>query len=244
MTLPAHFPTLTAPTGEPNPKTPSCPIRPLGEQIIIRTIPQQKVGSIIIPESAKRISYQGSVKGAPSDELQYVNRRLFEQMTETLRMIVAGVPMDDSDLEWLGDLHKRAQKQVLPRAAKAIPNTSGEAINFVEAEVMEIGPGKRSKSDQKLLGELAHMLELSINHMLRYDHGLKMLERVSNSSDTRVPFLVKPGDHILYHPAVQRFDREITHLMDDEPERRWFIIREESVLAVIERAITETEVRG
>jgi co-chaperonin GroES (HSP10) len=229
----------TPSTESANTKAPSCPIRPLGEQIIIRTIPQQKVGSIIIPESAKRISYQGASKGAPSDELQYVNRRLFEQMTETLRMIVAGVPMDDSDIEWLTDLHKRAQKQVLPRAAKAIPNTSGEAINFVEAEVMTVGPGKRVH-DLTLLRDMAALLA-------DWRFALRISDFTSNSdlngeteallgrfcAHQRQPLSVKPGDHILYHPAVQRFDREITHLMNDEPERRWFIIREESVLGIV-----------
>jgi co-chaperonin GroES (HSP10) len=226
----------TVPIEPANPKTPMCPIRPLGEQIIIRTIPQQKVGSIIIPESAKRISYQGASKGAPSDELQYVNRRLFEQMTETLRMIVAGVPMDDSDIEWLTDLHKRAQKQILPRAAKAIPNTSGEAINFVEAEIMAVGPGKRVH-DPQLLRDMVAMLSdwrmgLRISEFAGLDDRTTALLG-KFCAHQRQPLSVKPGDRILYHPAVQRFDREITHLMNDEPERRWFIIREESVLGIV-----------
>jgi hypothetical protein len=33
-------------------------IRPLGEQIIIRTIPPLSVGSIIVPDSAKRITHK------------------------------------------------------------------------------------------------------------------------------------------------------------------------------------------
>jgi len=153
-----------------------------------------------------------------------------------------------------------------------------DAVHFVEAEVIAVGPGKRARGDKRLLDDLiifaevfAAETDMCIHCNARYGtpHAAEcdkqgiatldpevirsgattvcfMAERAKNQN-TRIPPLVKPGDRILYHPAVQRFDREITDLMNNEalndptipqPEAasgsRWFIIREESVLGILE----------
>ncbi len=150
-------------------------IKPIGEQIIIRVISPDSVGSIILPDSAKGITQIGE---------------------------------------------------------------KGDAVHFVEAEVIAIGTGKRMKGDAKLVDEMAEMLALgrSISIRMGDEPTLSqvntLLDRAKNNHTTRLPFLTKPGDRILYHPSVQKFDREV-----DVPgvEGRCFIIREDSVLAVIER---------
>lgn len=173
-------------------------IQPLGEQLIIRTIPVDSVGSIIIPDSAKGITQKGS-----------------------------GGDMD--------------------------------AVHFVEAEVEAVGPGKRVK-DQRLMGDMAYVLEtfLALSGLTRdgtpaafvvtsgdetrdrqtsLNAAIAVLERIDRQC-TRIPPIVKPGDRILYHPAVQRFDRDITDVMqngDNLNGSKYFIIREDSVLAVIKR---------
>jgi co-chaperonin GroES (HSP10) len=173
----------------PQPETGATPviqtrmIRPLGEQIIIRTIPQSEVRSIIIPDSAKGITMIGD-KG------------------------------------------------------------ESDAVHFVEAEVIAVGPGKRTKGDPDLLLEMAEVLkgrwdfvatkfnpvEIAAKIRENEDRVLGLIDRAENPQ-LRIPPLVKPGDRILYHPAVQRFDRKVEGLGEGE----YFIIREESVLAVIER---------
>ena len=224
-------------------------IRPLGEQIIIRTLPPSSVGSIIIPDAAKRISYGSAAKsGRVSDELQYVNRRLFEQMTECLRLLCAGNPIDDSDWEFLRDLHKRADKQLLPKVAPGIPTASGEAMNFVEAEVIAVGPGRRVKGDPDLFLELLDCLQqwYDVSHSAPFSDTCELLERAKTSLHSLVPLSVEPGDRILYHPAVQSFDRKIaSELLGLPAEAECYIVNERtSVLAVLERADSETEVRG
>lgn len=146
-------------------------ITPLGEQIIIRTLPPETIGSIIIPPSAKGITMQGA-KG-PED-----------------------------------------------------------AVHFTEAEVIAVGPGKQVK-DQRLLDDL--MTQLLAPTPAQF--SLKPFTERYDNRNGRVPMFVKPGDRILYHPAVQKFDRDITELMrngDVSNGSQYFIIREESVLAVIE----------
>ncbi len=213
-------------------------IRPLGEQIIIRTIPQSEVGSIIVPDSAKRITHQGTEEGpgTGSDELQYVNRWLFEDITESLKRISAGVPISESDIELLKDLAMRANRSLLPKTETGIIPSNGQGLNFVEAEVIAVGPGKRMKGDPDLLLEMTEALTMGrlmsfhIGNEPQLSHVNQLLDRARNPRE-RIPPLVKPGDRILYHPAVQRFDRRVEGLGEGE----YFIIREESVLAVIER---------
>jgi len=164
-------------------------IQPLGEQIIIRTIPQDQVGSILIPDTAKGITQMGS-KG------------------------------------------------------------ESDAVHFVEAEVISVGPGKRQKGDPFLVNDLALALDILNRQSGVFEpHIVDVAALLKRARDrqTRLAPLVKPGDKILYHPAVQKFDREITHLMNGDapvsfdkcgkplPGSKYFIIREESVLAVIER---------
>ncbi len=174
----------TLPETEPRARIQS--IKPLGEQIIIRTFPPDCIGSIIIPDSAKGITQKGSK----------------------------------------GDM---------------------DAVHFVEAEVIAVGPGKRVQ-DRALFYEMAQLIaQWQRGLRIAEFGGLKdqtesLLDRVCNEGK-RVPPIVKPGDRILYHPAVQRFDRDITDLMvkllnlnaEDLAGSQYFIIREESVLAVIER---------
>lgn len=158
-------------------------IQPLGEQIIIRTIPQDSVGSILIPDSAKGITMMGE-KGA----------------------------MD--------------------------------AVHAVDAEVVAVGPGKRQKGDQTLTDDLLYALNFVWDHKNNaeacdgYPSRIADLHRRAENQGDRIPPQVKPGDKILYHPAVQKFDRDITEVMrngNDVNGAKYFMIREESVLAVIER---------
>jgi co-chaperonin GroES (HSP10) len=214
-------------------------IQPLGEQIIIRTIPPDSVGSVLIPDTAKSITMMGSKPGVKVDAY-VVDADLFKGALDVMR----GVRRRD-----LQDLIRRAEKAptVAPR------DNPGDAVHFVEAEIVAVGPGKRQKGDPQLVRDLWDALlcmfaglEKEVPEVRRH-----LLEERVETQGRRIRPLVKPGDRILYHPAVQRFDREITHLMfqstppeGSEPAEqvysnghsgsRYFIIREESVLAVIE----------
>lgn len=149
-------------------------IKPLGEQIIIRTLKPDSIGSIIIPDSAKAITKTG--------ESSLTNQ-----------------------------------------------------LNFVEAEVIAVGPGKRMHDDKTLISDLAYGLQQAMAGMIHSKSVERLLDRAERSY-VRMPMIVKPGDRILFHPSVQKFDRQI------EPE--WiglksgegdcFIIREESVLAILD----------
>lgn len=156
-------------------------IHPLGEQIIIRTLPPDRVGSIIIPDAAKTISKVG----------------------------------------------------------KEDPTS---AINFVEAEVIAVGPGKRQKGDPTLIDDLVRKLDQLAMHDQGAVEGTQaLIDRAANRNN-RIEPIVKPGDKILYHPAVQSYDRDITDIVSAALENgnalngsRYFIIREGSVLAVLEK---------
>lgn len=203
-------------------------IQPLGEQIIIRTIPQDQVGSVLIPDTAKSITMMGSKPGVKVDAY-VVDADLFKGMLD----VTCGIKRRD-----LQDLIRRAEKAptVAPR------DNPGDAVHFVEAEVVAVGPGKRVR-DSRLCEDLLTALNAlfmcsqvgSQNHTITDEVFDSLCARVQFKG-RRQPILVKPADKILYHPAVQRFDREITHLMngDGSPGSKYFIIREESVLAVIE----------
>lgn len=150
-------------------------IQPLGEQIIIKVITQEKVGGIIIPDDARSATMLGS-KGAE------------------------------------------------------------DAVSFVEAEVIAVGPGRRAKGDKHLVHDLWNFLlghptlegELA-KAKNNPDVQRNLGERVHNQNE-RLPLAVKPGDRILYHPAVISFDREV----DGIGKGKHYIIREDSVLAVLE----------
>lgn len=162
-------------------------IHPLGEQIIIRTLPPDRVGSIIIPDAAKTISKVG----------------------------------------------------------KEDPTS---AINFVEAEVIAVGPGKRLTGDETLVSDLLYALDFVWDHQNNnaacdgYPSRIADLHRRAVNRCARLPPLVQPGDKILYHPAVQTYDRDITDIVsaaldngNDLNGSKYFIIREGSVLAVLEK---------
>lgn len=164
-------------------------IQPLGEQIIIRTIPQSQFGSIIVADSVKGII---TLKG------------------------------DD-----------------------------GQAVHFVEAEVIAVGPGKRN-TDPALIGSMRMFLTdliVNIEDSLSPKHhafssvqamgeAKRLLQRSQNGHQ-RQALSVKPGDRIVFHPAVQSFDRDVTDFLSDGTEplgTKYFLISEErSALAVIER---------
>ena len=229
-------------------------IQPIGEQIIIRTLPPERVGSIIIPDSAKRITHQGEDQNpmAGSEELQYVNRWLFEDMTETIKRLASlqvfnafAVTLSDEEKELLKDLVKRAEKSILPKTETGILPSAGAGIHFVAAEVMAVGTGIRAK-DPGLFDSLVAALKEACDFIddpqdggihtasATADRLREVADRACNGH--REPFLVKPGDRILYHPSVQKFDRQIpAEWMGLEPgEGDVFIIREESVLAILD----------
>jgi co-chaperonin GroES (HSP10) len=152
-------------------------IQPLGEQIIIRTIPKDSIGSILIPDSAKGITMMGE-KGAE------------------------------------------------------------DAVHFVEAEVIAVGPGKRGKGDPNAFDDCRSYFRDFVDfhdddrrassELPSVEDARALLDRLNAS--TRIALTVKPGDRILYHPAVQKFDRKVEGLGEGE----FYIILENSVLAVIE----------
>ena len=215
-------------------------IKPLGEQIIIRTLPPDQIGSIIVPQSAKGISKTGTSNDSDhSRQLQYVNRQLFEDMAAAFEKLVRGVPIMDADKAFLKELNREAQKAVLRRDMKTMMEEATEPLHFVEADVIACGPGKRGQ-DERLLADMVLCLGglLSVRQPSSWtQHARDLIVRAEDLNAIQ-PLSVKPGDRILYHPAVQKYDREI------EPElvglkpiigSKCFIIREESILGVVER---------
>jgi co-chaperonin GroES (HSP10) len=156
-------------------------INPLGNQLIIRTIPQESWRGIVIPQTARGATITGD-KGAE------------------------------------------------------------DAAHFVEAEVIAVGPGKRRKGDPDVIAEIAHMLRCFIGQTDArlplpgmVDQCRALIERAENRTAFLEPF-VKPGDRVLYHPAVQKFDRQIDGAMIGyEDGFDYFIVGEHSIMAVIER---------
>lgn len=215
-------------------------IKPLGEQIIIRTLPPERVGSIIIPDSAKRITHQGTDDGpgSGSEELQYVNRWLFEDVTETIKRLGTAVRhkvlISEEEHELLKDLIIRAEKAVLPKTEKGILPSAGAGLNFVEAEVIAVGTGVRAR-DSGLFWALVAKVDQLAMHDQGAVEGTQMLLDCA-AKEHRVPFMVKPGDRILFHPSVQKFDRQIQPewIGLKSGEGDCFIIREESVLAILD----------
>jgi co-chaperonin GroES (HSP10) len=150
-------------------------IKPLGEQIIIKALPPDRVASIIIPDSAKAITKTG--------ESSLTNQ-----------------------------------------------------LNFVEAEVIAVGTGKRAH-DPGLVDELIELLgyfHAPLAHS-RSPHPTRIANALHRArKHHRVPFSVKPGDRILFHPSVQKFDRKIEPHLLGFSEGEFYIIREESILAVLD----------
>ncbi len=157
-------------------------IKPLGNQLIIRTIPQESWRGIIIPQTARGATITGD-KGAE------------------------------------------------------------DAAHFVEAEVIAVGPGKRRKGDPDLVADMAGVLRSLLvassadkawndEYVARQARG--MVDRAENRTAFLEP-LVKPGDRVLYHPAVQKFDRQIDGaLIGRDDDSQYFIVGEHSIMAVIE----------
>jgi co-chaperonin GroES (HSP10) len=175
-------------------------IQPLGNQIIIRTLPPESWKGIIIPDTSRGSTIVGA-KGAE------------------------------------------------------------DAAHFVEAEVIAVGPGTRRKGDPDVVDALADLVEAIRERMIRDEvphptatdalnqqyklfgdlfdmlnakcDDAHLLERARN----RTGFLelsVKPGDRVLYHPAVKSFDREIDGHHIGLGDGDYYICGEHSILAVIE----------
>ncbi len=155
-------------------------INPLGNQLIIRAIPQESWRGIIIPQTAQAATVMGD-KGAE------------------------------------------------------------DSVHFVEAEVIAVGPGKRRKGDPDVVAEMAHMLRCLLGQTdsrlplpAMPEQCRALIERAENRSAYLEPF-VKPGDRVLYHPAVQKFDRRIDGaLIGRNDDGQYFIVGEHSIMAVIE----------
>jgi co-chaperonin GroES (HSP10) len=130
---------------------------------------------------------------------------------------------------------------VLPDSAKrsTMMGSAGaqDAVHFVQAEVIAVGPGKRAKGDPELIPHMITGLrdaaEWIANNHDRNPLFVEQLYELARKAGKveRVPLLVKPGDKILYHPSVETFDRKLEQFRDDGD---YYIILENSVLAVIE----------
>lgn len=151
-------------------------INPLGNQLIIRAIPQESWRGIVIPQTARSATMTGAKGGE-------------------------------------------------------------DAVHFVEAEVIAVGPGKRRKGDPDLVADLVYALQLvrgrntGPNVAVDYE---ALIERAENRTAFLEPS-VKPGDRVLYHPAVQKFDREIDGAMIGRADDgKYYIVGEHSIMAVLE----------
>ena len=131
---------------------------------------------------------------------------------------------------------------IIPDSAKGSTHQGekGDLVHFVEAEVVAVGPGRRGK-DSKLIEHLTDCCKTWMNAQ-ETDHAqlaLNTYELImrSENRDSPIPLQVKPGDRILYHPAVQSFDRKIpAELLGLPTTEECYICNEmTSVLAVLER---------
>lgn len=145
---------------------------------------------------------------------------------------------------------------IIPDSVKAITKTGDSSLvdqlNFVEANVIACGPGKRGKGvvfiehARVFLMQLVDNISASLDDETRDyswmpDQAMSEAKRILKLADNetgRLSLIVKPGDRILFHPSVQRFDREIDPESIGLPANsgRCFIIREDSVLGIIEGA--------
>jgi co-chaperonin GroES (HSP10) len=200
------------------------PIKPLGNQLIIRTLPPDSIGSILVPDSAKAMTLTGSKETKASHYI--IEADVYRGVKDILQ----------------GHIRKDAGAIVrgfLGAKTNANQANLNDAVHFVEAEVIAVGPGKRFQ-DRTILKELAYCLE---NPEPLEPALLASLLKRARDPQMFMPPIVQVGDLIHYHPAVQRFDRDITDIVlrysdqreEDLKGSRFFLIREESVLAVIER---------
>ncbi len=147
-------------------------IQPLGNQIIIRTLPPESWKGIIIPDSSRGSTIVGA-KGAE------------------------------------------------------------DAVHFVEAEVIAVGPGMQSKGDLHLADDMAYALQRAVIGELPREEYDRLLDRAEHRYE-RIPVSVKPGDRVLYHPAVKSFDREIDGEQLGFGKGDFYICGEHSIMAVLE----------
>jgi co-chaperonin GroES (HSP10) len=128
---------------------------------------------------------------------------------------------------------------IIPDSAKGSTHQGegGSMVHFVEAEVVAVGPGRRGH-DRKFVDACIVLMEAIVRE---WD-----AETVQNRAEVLLaraqqtlhhPLQVKPGDRILYHPAVQRFDRKIDPALIGLPDTEECYICNEmtSVLAILER---------
>jgi co-chaperonin GroES (HSP10) len=133
---------------------------------------------------------------------------------------------------------------IIPDSAKGSTHQGekGDLVHFVEAEVVAVGPGRRGK-DRHVFDEMVRILEgwyqaTDFDAATRFMLSLNwtaVMNRVKR--DVPIPLQVKPGDRILYHPAVQSFDRKIpAELLGLPGTEECYICNEmTSVLAVLDR---------
>jgi co-chaperonin GroES (HSP10) len=127
---------------------------------------------------------------------------------------------------------------IIPDSAKGSTHQGegGSLVHFVEAEVIAVGPGRRRK-DPQLMEDMVEFFRAFFGEdstiQVPYDDFIDRFE----NRNTPLPLEVKLGDHILYHPAVQSFDRKIDPALIGLPQdAECYICNEQtSVLAVLER---------
>ncbi len=142
---------------------------------------------------------------------------------------------------------------IIPDSAKGSTHQGedGSLVHFVEADVIAVGPGKRGKRET-LLPSLIHLLNDIAAYLDGFAAGIGTQDSQRSDSlywsdisrrwatraseDTLIPLQVKAGNRILYHPAVQSFDRKINpELIGLKPEEGdCYIIGEHSVLAILD----------
>jgi co-chaperonin GroES (HSP10) len=128
---------------------------------------------------------------------------------------------------------------IIPDSAKGSTHQGekGDLVHFVEAEVVAVGPGKR-RHDRRLLDQCLVLIEAitrSWDQQTVQNRAEVLLARAQQSPT--IPLQVKPGDRILYHPAVQSFDRRIDpELLGLPASEECYICNEQtSVLAILEK---------
>jgi co-chaperonin GroES (HSP10) len=130
----------------------------------------------------------------------------------------------------LEDKFSSGSALVIPDSAKksTVQGSDGSMVNFVKAEVIAVGPGRR-RVDSDLLPEVVATLErvLSNNGPLTNARIRELLKRIADPVEL-IPLDVKPGDTILYHPSVRNFDRSV-----DVDGVEHFLIGEHSLLAIV-----------
>ncbi len=134
-------------------------------------------------------------------------------------------------------LPKSVGSIIIPDSAKGSTHQGekGDFVHFVEAEVIAVGPGKRG-FDPMLMDDLTDCLRLFCACIEPEEEYLTSTMGRARNRNFLIPLEVKAGDRILYHPAIQSFDRKINpELLGLKPEEGdCYIIGEHSVLGILD----------